>query len=326
MFSSIVDLLREDLPSASFFRMPGKDPKISKKDWVQEFPEVKAGLRDATLSCIEERPGQKYGHPQNLAEDRMKRLTSSTNVFHELIEQETDVTRDFQRHLSLPCRQAWDGLNVFERSQSGPPGATTDSKTIDHYFSLMVESHEYCLCAGELKPWGVIQKDEWSGAKTMGTVTKRLGQEMRGYAYKYDCPQVFVYDSRHLLIFQFHATTREDIRSQDCLIDTWVIPRSSQSHGVNITMREALDTLLRCGWMRVVGQLSRRSNIQIGEWMQEFEYWSGRPRWRHCSLNSIRLSHPDGYRRKYDAGAGRWYWHANGQFVSWSSPQLRSST
>lgn len=188
MFSSIVDLLREDLPSASFFRMPGKDPKISKKDWVQEFPEVKAGLRDATLSCIEERPGQKYGHPQNLAEDRMKRLTSSTNVFHELIEQETDVTRDFQRHLSLPCRQAWDGLNVFERSQSGPPGATTDSKTIDHYFSLMVESHEYCLCAGELKPWGVIQKDEWSGAKTMGTVTKRLGQEMRGLVnIHHDC-------------------------------------------------------------------------------------------------------------------------------------------
>ncbi|KAI6478647.1 hypothetical protein MCOR14_011584 [Pyricularia oryzae] len=103
MFSSIGDLLREDLPSASFFRMPGKDPKISKKDWVQEFPEVKAGLRDATLSCIEERPGQKYGHLQNLAEDRMKRLTSSTN------------------------------------------------------------------------------KDEWSGAKTMGTVTKRLGQEMRGF-------------------------------------------------------------------------------------------------------------------------------------------------
>ncbi|KAI6361762.1 hypothetical protein MCOR31_008540 [Pyricularia oryzae] len=161
--------------------MPGKDPKISKKDWVQEFPEVKAGLRDATLSCIEERPGQKHGHLQNLAEDRMKRLTSSMNVFHELIEQEADVTRDFQRHLSLPCRQAWNGLNVFERSQSGPPGATTDSKTIDHYFSLMVESHEYCLCAGELKPWGVIQKDEWSGAKTMGTVTKRLGQEMRGF-------------------------------------------------------------------------------------------------------------------------------------------------
>ncbi|EHA53243.1 hypothetical protein MGG_16943 [Pyricularia oryzae 70-15] len=135
--------------------MPGKDLKISKKDWVQEFPEVKAGLRDATLSCIEERPGQKYGHFQNLAEDRIKRLTFSTN--------------------------AWNGLNVFERSQSGPPGATTDSKTIDHYFSLMVESHEYCLCAGELKPWGVIQKDEWSGAKTMGTVTKRLGQEMRGF-------------------------------------------------------------------------------------------------------------------------------------------------
>lgn len=188
MFNSIGDLLREDLPSASFFRMPGKDPKISKKDWVQEFPEVKAGLRDATLSCIEERPGQKYGHPQNLAEDRMKRLTSSTNVFHELIEQKADVTRDFQRHLSLPCRQAWDGLNVFERSQSGPPGATTDSKTIDHYFSLIVESHKYCLCAGELKPWGVIQKDEWSGAKTMGTVTKRLGQEMRGLVnIHHDC-------------------------------------------------------------------------------------------------------------------------------------------
>ncbi|EHA47738.1 hypothetical protein MGG_17757 [Pyricularia oryzae 70-15] len=166
--------------------MPGKDPKISKKDWVQEFPEVKAGLRDATLSCIEERPGQKYGHLQNLAKDRIKRLTSSTNVFHKLIEQKADVTRNFQKYLSFPYRQAWDGLNVFERSQSGPPGATTDSKTIDHYFSLMVESHKYCLCAGELKPWGVIQKDEWSGAKTMGTVAKRLGQKMRGFTRPFE--------------------------------------------------------------------------------------------------------------------------------------------
>ncbi|KAI7909151.1 hypothetical protein M9X92_011797 [Pyricularia oryzae] len=258
MFNSIGDLLKEDLPSVSFFKMPGKDPKISKKDWVQKFPEVKAGFRNATLNCIEERPGQKYGHLQNLAKDRIKRFTSNTNVFYKLIEQKADVTRNFQKYLSFPYR---------------PPGATTNSKTIDHYFSLMVESYKYCLC------------DEWSGAKIMGTVTKRLGQKMRGLVnIYYDCG------------------------------------------AVSVINRFALDILIRCGWMRVVGQLSRRSNIQIGEWMQKFEYWSGRPRWRHCNLNSIRLSHPDGYRRKYDVGAGRWYWHTNGQFVSWSNPQLRSST
>ncbi|TLS30362.1 hypothetical protein PpBr36_02305 [Pyricularia pennisetigena] len=41
--------------------------------------------------------------------------------------------------------------------------------------------------------------------------------------------------------------------------------------------------------------------------MQKFKYWFGRPRWKYCNLNSIRLSHPNGYRRKYNAGAGRWY-------------------
>lgn len=116
MFNSIGDLLKEDLPSVSFFKMPGKDPKISKKDWVQKFPEVKAGFRNATLNCIEERPGQKYGHLQNLAKDRIKRFTSNTNVFYKLIEQKADVTRNFQKYLSFPYRQAWDGLNVFERS------------------------------------------------------------------------------------------------------------------------------------------------------------------------------------------------------------------
>ncbi|TLS20808.1 uncharacterized protein PpBr36_10909 [Pyricularia pennisetigena] len=94
--------------------MPGKDPKISKKEWVQEFPEFMN------------------------SSNKKQMLPETFNCLFHVVRLETGSTY----------------------SQSGPPGATTDSKTIDHCVSLMVESHEYSLCAGELKPWCVIQKDE----------------------------------------------------------------------------------------------------------------------------------------------------------------------
>lgn len=38
------------------------------------------------------------------------------------------------------------------------------------------------------------------------------------YAYIYDCPRVFVFDSRYFIILQFKAHSRDEILSPDCSI------------------------------------------------------------------------------------------------------------
>lgn len=75
-----------------------------------------------------------------------------------------------------------------------------------------------------------------------GPKTQRLQREMRGYvpslyfeaislltkkkryAYHYDCPQVFVFDSVSLLILQFKVQHKDEILMHDCAIDCCLIP------------------------------------------------------------------------------------------------------
>ncbi|KAL2754542.1 hypothetical protein ACRALDRAFT_1063345 [Sodiomyces alcalophilus JCM 7366] len=114
----------------------------------------------------------------------------------------------------------------------------------------------------------------------MRDICKRLGKEMRGYAFKYDCPQVFVFDSRYLLIFQFRAKEGDKIQSADCEVDTWLIPRSRRD-GDQSSMRWAFYNMVWRGWMRLVGQLSAAIPVQLGSYRREIEYWSGRPVWRN---------------------------------------------
>ncbi|ROT34609.1 hypothetical protein SODALDRAFT_346870 [Sodiomyces alkalinus F11] len=258
MASSVQALLGQNLPPAIFISVEGISPSLSRKEWARDFRGIGAGCH-SDEQTIEERLSSLYDGQHDFTETiRLQRPVNNLSEPYELIEHEAD------NHF----------IAIRERSQAGPPRRTSESKTINHYFSWAIGDTERCLCAGE----------------EMRDISKRLGKEIRGYAFKYDCPQ-----------------ERDKIKSADYEVDTWLIPRSRRD-GDQSTMRWAFYNMVWRGWMRLVGQLSAAIPVQLGSYRREFEYWSGRPVWRNVhDRRDKRYSHPDGYQRIYDAAQRMYY-------------------
>ncbi|KAF4505566.1 hypothetical protein G6O67_007500 [Ophiocordyceps sinensis] len=78
----------------------------------------------------------------------------------------------------------------------------------------------------------------WVSTRMRG---KGLLHDFRGYAHKYECPQIFCFDGQTLLLLQFRAREPKDIAEADCAVDCWVIPRINRWGS---TLRYALYRLL----------------------------------------------------------------------------------
>lgn len=131
---------------------------------------------------------------------------------------------------------------------------------------------------------------------------------VRRYAYVYDCPQVFLFDSQSLVIVQFQARNREEIKSRRCRIDCCVIPRTSAEIANQCTMQYALYRLAWRGWIRLCatlesevggsgGLLRAQMPLYLGKCRREYEWYSGRPRFFDEYNHSC--SAPRGYRRVF---------------------------
>lgn len=112
---------------------------------------------------------------------------------------------------------------------------------------------------------------------------------VRRYTYVYNCPQVLLFDSQSLVIVQFQARNREEIKSRRCRIDRCVIPRGMNAAIVNqCTMQYALYRLAWQGWVRLCttlesgvdssGELVRAQKpLSLGRCRREYVWYSGRP-------------------------------------------------
>ena len=124
---------------------------------------------------------------------------------------------------------------------------------------------------------------------------------------------MFVYDGFNLLILQFKASSRNDIKEANCRVDCCILPRSSAVPGV-CNARYGLYRLVWRGWMRLAAVASQHIPVSLNGWEREFRYWSGRPTWINEINRRVKeLDHPDGYRRIFDTANRAWYWaHLNG--------------
>lgn len=250
------------------------------------------------------------------------------NMSRQLVETEGDVTRDFNQNIICPVELAFGGTSAWSRPSpdSQPvPGAPklwsrslvgssetgSSTKIIDFE---MVMSHrepslESAAMIGEMKKAMVIKRSQWRGEDPADANSSRLQQELRGYAYKYQCPQVFVFDSRTLVIVQFRATKADDIRLDDCPVDCCVIPRKPDLHTPGqCSMQYALYRLAWRGWVRLCatleysqdgqGVLRARRKLTLNGLTRKYEYWSGRPKWVDNHGYDYH-SHPGGYERRF---------------------------
>ncbi|KAK4095890.1 hypothetical protein N658DRAFT_534396, partial [Parathielavia hyrcaniae] len=104
------------------------------------------------------------------------------------------------------------------------------------------------------------------------------------YANRYKCPQVFVFDSVHLVIVQFRAASRDLIRNENCIVDCCVIPREPV-YFEQCTIQYALYRLAWRGWMRLSATLLDRNDtrqsldVALNGIPRTYEWFSGRPVW-----------------------------------------------
>ncbi|KAH8691933.1 hypothetical protein BGW36DRAFT_464533, partial [Talaromyces proteolyticus] len=197
------------------------------------------------------------------------------NMCPQLAETEGDVMRDFDQNIIVPVELAFSGSSalskpnpnaapihgapkLWSRSLVGSSESGSSTKTVD--YQMMMSHREPSLelpcMIGELKKPQVIKLSQWlfNPEYPADGKTTRLQQELRGYAYKYQCPQVFLFDTRTLVIVQFRASSVQDIREEDCPVDCCVIPWKRLEPD-QCSIPYALYRLASWGYIRLSGTL-----------------------------------------------------------------------
>ncbi|KAI9783631.1 MAG: hypothetical protein M1816_001222 [Peltula sp. TS41687] len=242
-----------------------------------------------------------FGPEQDDDRVRLAANTSHSLVSdRELLGSEGDVRRLFFKALSGPVRQAWSYFpHLRKRAEARAPGLPSSATVAGIWFSYLCGGQDRCVAVGELKRPGTIISTDWED-RVPSDRTKNLGKELRGYAHKYNCPQVFCYDGESLLILRFRASSREAIQDASCPIGACLTKNSSGGPGT-ATARYALYRLIVDGFRRVQGdQLSRP--VQLAGYRREFEYFSGRSLWMDPSGQTV-FDHPlPGYERVFIEG------------------------
>ncbi|KAL2015109.1 hypothetical protein VTK56DRAFT_6309 [Thermocarpiscus australiensis] len=314
-----------------FYDRPTADadarPSLSRKSWTDQYHlldrrhvDIHPPTKEAIDSFLG--PGLSYGDnyayqlPSEVDYIGLQNPVHPLNVAHQMIQSEGDGDRDFYQNFEPPFRLAFSGWPfLWPRSLLGPTGPTDTSVTVDYQLTWPGENRllERATMVGELKQPYVIIPEEWS-EKPPGDITRRLQRQMRGYAHRYKCPQVFVFDSVHLLILQFRAASRDEIKSQECDVDCCIIPREELFPGLQCTIQYALYRLAWRGWMRLsatlAGQNSARKplDVAVDGIPRVYEWWSGRPAWRVAGR--YQFGHPNGWKRQFirDGTDGYFIW------------------
>ncbi|KAJ5267825.1 hypothetical protein N7478_010633 [Penicillium angulare] len=302
---------------------------VSRKPWTREYKDFKHSdvkIWPPTIDAVDRFLGPRLEEPSIAEYIGLQTPAYMLNAFNHEVESEADVTRDFNQSM-VPCLAAAfsgptaltsqahassvlpGGPMLWPKSQI-PPTGSTSSLMVDYQMTLRHSSGrnlELAIMIGEMKRPRVIRREEWLSQRDATTITSRLQQELRGYAYEYKCPHVFLFDSSSLVIVQFRAEDRKDIKSQDCIIDCCVIPRELDRAIENqCTMQYALYKLTAAGWKRGATTLDSRfrgsgervraqTPLCIGEYRRDYVWYSGEPTFfdsynRECSI-------PVGYKR-----------------------------
>ncbi|SMQ52160.1 unnamed protein product [Zymoseptoria tritici ST99CH_1A5] len=226
-----------------------------------------------------------FGRLDEADDVRLSQPFSSQNLGHaEMVSSEGDVTRHFHVYIHQPVRAAWASrpFLAFRDRVETPDMATVDATMVVDYMVQAPTPPGVAAAVaviGEFKKPGVIIQDEWDQDAAPSERTHKLARELLGYAYHYNCHQVFCYDGLHLLILRFQCIGRNDIKS--CDPKCWVVPTGFG--GVDVTVRRALYSLVRDGYQRIQGRSARdHGSVECDDGRADAEA----RRARRCGLRS----------------------------------------
>ncbi|KAL2186572.1 hypothetical protein L209DRAFT_731432 [Thermothelomyces heterothallicus CBS 203.75] len=229
------------------------------------------------------------------------------------LETEADVEHWWHTEVSDVVLAAWARYpGIVQTCHTTPLNDVKIPENVDATYAMYIGNQRKPVVIGEMKR-NFINRDEWENA-SLGNAQQKLARELRGYADKYECPQIFCWDGKILLMLQFRATNPWDIRNADCAIDCWIIPHESSS----CTLRYALYRLLVQGFRRCQAATASRP-IQVGSFTEHGrEFFTGRPIWNVGGR--LTTEHPEGYVRRVDGATGALYWsNGMGNDVVWET-------
>lgn len=284
------------------------------KDWAKEFAPIRTmyvhcssanGIFQANFerALIPEQPDDAQ---------RKAMLAFPPNRRSWRLQTEADISSWFHHEVSNIVLAAWaDQPRVIQQAEINPLSMETVRETVDFMYSMKTqEGDRIPVISGEMKR-NLIDARRWMGGRLPQGPQSLLSQELRGYAYKYSCPQVFCFDGQTLLLLQFCATTREMIASPQCEVDCWVVP--SENRG-GCTLRYALYRFLVQGLRRCQGNHFANPELRInGETPMYRYFFSGEPTWSVDGGTSQLTKSPSACYRAFDLRYGVWVWLRGGQ-------------
>ncbi|AEO59667.1 hypothetical protein MYCTH_2308128 [Thermothelomyces thermophilus ATCC 42464] len=221
----------------------------SDKEWAHEY----AGIENILLHTT---PG--YGgntvHATfdsaflPLDDDEERRMTEPANPPNERswrLETEADVEHWWHTEVSDVVLAAWARYpGIVQTCHTKPLSDVNIPENVDATYAIYIGNQRKPVVIGEMKR-NLINRREWEAGNVTSSQQK-LARELRGYADRYECPQMFCWDGETLLMLQFRATSPWDIRRADCAVDCWVIPITKST----CSLRYALYRLLVQGFRR----------------------------------------------------------------------------
>ncbi|KAK0610025.1 hypothetical protein B0T17DRAFT_593855 [Bombardia bombarda] len=219
------------------------------------------------------------------------------------MDMEADAAAWFHTEVSNVVLAGWiEQPTVLQASEMKALDENNVKEIVDTTYSIGIKRHERVpMVIGEFKR-GLIDRWGWQGGR-LSAVQQNLSRELRGYAYKYSCLQMFCFDGMTLLILQFRAVKIDHMRDAKLAVDCWVIPRENEG---GTTLRYALYRLLAQGFRRCQGLSAELAEVG-GVLPDRREFFSGVPLWL-AKDKKLERRHPYGYYRDVYIGSGRLYW------------------
>ncbi|EWZ77924.1 hypothetical protein FOXG_21397 [Fusarium oxysporum f. sp. lycopersici 4287] len=278
----------------------------SDKSWSNSYKPIKS-----TTSYIKIQNGVIDANFENafmgMMEDdamRFRQPAVPTNQRYWRLETEADCENWFNTEITNVVLSAWhSNPPLMQTSHTKPLTEENIPENVDCTFSVKHGGKRYTVAIGEFKR-NLLDPNEWGSGSINKGGQRKLSQELRGYASKYKCPQVFCFDGSNLVLLQFRAHRVEGIKNEDCEIDSWMIPVKNSS----CSLRYALYRLLAQGWRRCQGEVAAVTGFTVGGLAPcSREYYTGVPIWKAAN-GQRQKSHPLGYQRTVDGSTGAVVW------------------
>ncbi|KAK5998643.1 hypothetical protein PT974_01024 [Cladobotryum mycophilum] len=288
------------------------------KTWAQGFKSITnfcKGTRVDPNTGIFHSNFDHAPHPlDNDDEKRLKEPAAFPNLRSWRLETEADIEHWWHTEISDPVLSAWAKYPRLQQTcHTQPLSNISIAENIDATYAMYMGNLRVPVVIGEIKR-NLIDQDVWQSGALTEAQTK-LARELRGYAVKYECPQVFCWDGRTLLLLQFRAQMASQMLAEDCPVDCWVIPINNS----NCTFRYALYRLLAQGFRRCQ-TISAPLPTVAGLTASDREFYTGRPIWTVYGVHS--LDHPLGHFRRADAESGALGWRNHDGDVTWETEAL----